>query len=67
MNTTPLFFADYTNLFASDTDLESFQACVNRDLTTISEGLKANKLPLNVRKNTAYYLLWQKKTRFLMS
>ena len=47
-----LLFADDTNLFASGTDLESLQTCVNNDLLTITEWLKANKLSLNVKKGT---------------
>ena len=40
----PLLFADDTNVFASGTDLESLQTCVNKGLLTIAEWLKANKL-----------------------
>ena len=52
VNTMPLLFADDTNLFASGTDLESLQACVNKNLLTIAEWLKANKLSWHVKNKT---------------
>ena len=67
VNTMPLLFADDTNLFASGTDLESWQTWVNKDLLAITEWLKANKLSLNVKKNTQNNLQWQRKLKCQMS
>ena len=57
----PLLFADDTNLFASGTDLESLQTCVNKDLLAIAEWLKANKLSLNVKKT--HYMIFNGKRK----
>ena len=61
VNTMPLLFADDTNLFASGTDLESLQTCVNKDLLAIAEWLKANKLSLNVKKT--HYMIFNGKRK----
>ena len=60
-NTMPLLFADDTNVFASGTDLESLQTCVNKDLLAIAEWLKANKLSLNAKKT--HYMIFKCKRK----
>ena len=50
----PLVFADDTNLFANGSELESLQTFANKDLSTIAEWLKANKLSLNLKK----HIIW---------
>ena len=57
----PLLFAADTNLFASRTDLESLQTCVNKDLLAIAEWLKASKLSLNVKKT--HYMIFNGKRK----
>ena len=67
VDTIPLLFADDTNLFASGTDLESLQACVNKDLLTITEWLKANKLSLNVKKTHNIIFTGKRKLKYQIS
>ena len=45
-----LLFADDTNLFQSGKDVIQLQQEVEADLNRISEWLKINKLPLNIKK-----------------
>ena len=63
----PLLFADDTILFASGTDLDSLQTCVNKDLLTIAEWVKANKLSLNVKKTHYIIFNGEKKLKYQIS
>ena len=58
-NTTPVLFADDTNLFSSGLDATGIQDGVNHDLAIITEWLKANKLSLNIKK----HIVFQQKTK----
>ena len=59
--TTPILFADDTNLFSSGTDLDIMECIINEELTHISEWLKVNKLSLNIKKTQ--YMVFTKKKR----
>ena len=59
--TTPILFADDTNLFSSGKDLKVIENHVNDELSNISEWLKVNKLLLNINK-THYMIFSKKKT-----
>ena len=60
--TTPVLFADDTNLFSSGTDLPAMANNINYELEQISLWLKVNKLSLNVKK-THYMVFTNKKSR----
>ena len=55
--TTPILFADNTNTFLNGGDLKQMETAINEELLNISKWLKANKLSLNVKKPTTWYLL----------
>ena len=57
--TTPILFADDTNLFSSGTDVDIMECIINEELTHISEWLKVNKLSLNTNKTQ--YMVFTKK------
>ena len=57
--TTPILFADDTNLFSSGTDLDIMECIINEELTHISELLKVNKLYLDIKKTQ--YMVFTKK------
>ena len=59
--TTPILFADDTNLFSSGTDLDIMECIINEELTHISEWLKVNKFSLNTNKTQ--YMVFTKKKR----
>ena len=61
-NTTPILFADDTNLFSSGTDLQLLESQINEDLVQISLWLKVNKLSLNIKK-THYIAFTRSKIR----
>ena len=61
-NTTPILFADDTNLFSSGTDLQLLESQINEDLVQISLWLKGNKLSLNIKK-THYMVFTRSKIR----
>ena len=58
--TTPILFADDTNLFCCGNDLCVMEKKVNSELKQISTWLKVNKLSLNI-KNTHYMVFTRKK------
>ena len=47
----PIMYADDTNLFYSNNDIEIIFSTVNMELEKTSEWFKANKLSLNIKKN----------------
>ena len=55
-NTFPILFADDTNLFTTGTDPDVMQNTLNDELDEISTWLKVNKLSLNVKKLTIWFL-----------
>ena len=59
--TTPILFADDTNLFSSGTDLDIMECIINEELTHVSERLKVNTLSLNIKKTQ--YMVFTKKKR----
>lgn len=58
---TPILFADDTNLFFEGGALDSLEKCINEELCKISSWLKANKLSLNVKKT--HYILFHRKKK----
>ena len=50
----PALFVDDTNLFFSDKNIEYLEQTINTELDRITLWLKANKLSLNIKKNTIY-------------
>ena len=61
-HTTPILFADDTNLFSSGTNLDMMESIINDDLSHISEWPKVNKRSLNI-KITQYMIFTKKKKR----
>ena len=59
--TTPILFADDTNLFCCGNYLGVMEKKVNSELTQISTWLKVNKLSLNVKKT--HYMVFTRKKR----
>ena len=59
--TTPILFADDTNLFCCGNDLGVMEKKVNSELTQISTWLKVNKLSLNIKKT--HYMVFTRKKR----
>ena len=57
--TTPILFADDTNLFCSGPDIKTMESNINNELTEISLWLKVNKLSLNIKKT--HYMVFSKK------
>ena len=49
-NSTPILFADDTNLFIKGKDLNTIENEINNELDVISTWLKVNKLHLNIKK-----------------
>ena len=62
--TTPILFADDTNLFSSGKDLKVIENHVNDELSNISEWLKVNKLSLNINKT--HYMIFSKKKHVIL-
>ena len=58
----PIMYADDTNLFYSNNDIETLFSTVNMELEKISEWFKANKLSLNIKK-TNYTLFHKNSTK----
>ena len=61
-HTTPILFADDTNLFTSGKDIVRMQDDLNSELSKISLWLKVNKLSLNIKK-THFMFITRKKHR----
>ena len=57
--TTPILFADDTNLFSSGKYSKVIENHINDELSNISEWLKVNKLSLNINKT--HYMIFSKK------
>ena len=57
-----IMYADDTNLFYSNNDIETLFSTVNMELEKISERFKANKLSLNIKK-TNYTLFHKNSTK----
>ena len=55
-----LFFADDTTVFASDSDINNIHATVNRNLVSVDNRLKANRLSLTISK-TSYIIISNQK------
>ena len=60
-HTTPILFADDTNLFSSGTNLDTMESINNDELSHIYEWLKVNKLYLNMKKTQ--YMIFTKNKR----
>ena len=54
----PIMYADNTNLFCTNNDIEILFSAVNMELEKISEWFKENKLLLNIKKT--HYTLFHK-------
>ena len=61
---TKILFADDTNLFHSDKDVLNLFRTFNRELGSLSDWFKANKLSLNIKK-THYILFANRKVDML--
>ena len=57
--TTPILFADDTNLFCRSPDIKTMESNINNELTEISLWLKVYKLSLNIKK--IHYMVFSKK------
>ena len=55
-----IMFADDTNLFVSNKNLDNLVASVNEELKNLSMGFMANRLSLNVKK-TSYMVFGRKR------
>ena len=53
-------FADDTTVFASDSDINSVHASVNRELVGVGNWFRTNRLSLNV-SNTSYVIIYNQK------
>ena len=51
-----VLFADDTNVFNHGHDLSLIQHCLNKELAGISKWLKVNKLSLNIKRHTLWFL-----------
>jgi len=49
-------FADDTNLFLAGSNIEEICSIVNQELVKLSRRFKLNKLSLNIKKRTSWYL-----------
>ena len=56
-------FADDTTVFAFDSDINNVHATVNRELVSVYNWLKANRLSLNVSKTS--YMIISSQIQFL--
>ena len=54
-------FADGTTLYASGKSLRLIECEINHDLEVVSDWFRANKLTLNVAKNSLYGVLTQEE------
>ena len=63
VNTTPILFADDTNLFCSGSDVRILENNINNELSQISLWLKVNKLSLNIKKDSLYGVYKKKNTQ----
>ena len=59
---TPIMFADDTNLFISDSNIENLFETMNEELRKVANWFKANKLSLNISK-TKYSLFHSTRKR----
>ena len=60
-NTFPILFADDSNLFISGRDSDLIMKALNEELKEISLWLKANKLPLNIKKT--HFMIFSSKNK----
>ena len=60
-NTFPILFADDSNLFISGRDSDLIMKTLNEELKEISIWLKANKLPLNIKKT--HFMIFSSKNK----
>ena len=56
-------FADDTNLFISDFNIENLFETMNKELRKVANWFKANKLPLNFPKQNIFYFILQEKEK----
>ena len=55
-------FADDTNLFISDSNIENYFEAMNEELRKVATWFKANKFSLNIsKKNIIYFILQEKR------
>ena len=50
-------FADYTTVFASESDINNVHTTVNRELVGVDNCLKANRLSLNISYRKISYMI----------
>ena len=62
-HTTPILFADDTNLFSSGSDVNILENNNNNELSQISLWLKVNKLSLNIKKDSLYGVYKKKNSQ----
>ena len=53
-NLFSVLYADDTNMFATGKDIDNLVSDLNKTLLNVSDWLKANKLSINVKKDTLY-------------
>ena len=61
---TPIMFADDTNLFIPDSNIENLFETMNEELRKVATWFKANKLSLNISKTTFFISFYKKKKRY---
>ena len=62
----PIMFADDTNFFYSHHQIKTLFETVNCELKNISQWFRANKLSLNIKKQSMHYFInILSKTKFL--
>ena len=59
--TTPILFADDTNLFWSGSDIKTIESNIDTELTQIALWLNMNKLSLNIKRIHYWALAFSKK------
>ena len=60
--TSPLLFADDTNIFVRGQNLDDIQSIMNEELQSLSKWLKVNKLSLNIKKT--HFMLFSNKKKY---
>ena len=58
---TPIIFADYANLFISNSNIENIFETMNEKLRKVASWFKANKLSLSISKQNIIYFILQEK------
>ena len=56
-----ILFADDTNIFNSHSDINTLITTTNEELKKVAEWLRANKLSLNIKKNSIHYFQGKKQ------